>query len=172
MTPIPGASDLIHTRTHNQVPRIVCRQPKPALRCTIIIHPRRHPTCKARGYRLRRLMTAEAVSSDLTLGRINPHLNSNSNSIILPNHHLAISHLMVLIHLTVAKAVSQPQLVHPQMLRTHIIHLSTATVTVQKVNIINRMDYQTTEDNRNPCVTLTRPPRMPRMERIHRQGCR
>jgi hypothetical protein len=169
MTPIPGASDKIHTPTHNQVPRIVCRQPKPALRCTITIHPRR-PTCKARGYRLRRLMTAEAVSSDLTPGRINLHLNSNN--IILPNHHLAISHLMVLIPLTVAKAVSQPQLVHLQMRRTHIIHLSTATVTVQKVNITNRMDYQSTEDNRNPCVTLTRPPRMPRMERIHRRGCR
>ena len=86
-------------------------------------------------------MTAEAVSSDLIPGRINLHLNSNSNNIILPNHHLAISHPMVLIHLTVAKAVSQPQLVHPQMRRTRFIRLSAATVTVQKVNIINRMDY-------------------------------
>lgn len=170
MTPILGARDIIHTRTHNQVPRIACPQPKPALCCTITIHPRRHPACKARGYRLRRLMTAQAVSSDLTPGRVS--LPLNSNNIILPNHHLAISHLMVLIHPIVAKAASPPQLVRLQTRRTHIIHRSTATVTVQTVNIINRTHYQTTEDNSNPCVTLTRPPRMPRMERIHRRGCR
>lgn len=115
-------------------------------------------------------MMGAAVSSDLTPGRLNLHLNSNSNNIILPNHHLANNHRMVLISLTVAKAVYQHQVVHLPMRRMRIISPSTATV--QKVNIINRMACQSTEDNRSPCVTHTRPPRMHRMERTPHQACR